>query len=107
MPRKEQVDALFGNEVQVSEKSQKFMPKDKLGFVGIDVRDGMPPSVREENPTGDDRMDMRIPCERGAEGLDDGDHAGACVGLIRSGGHHLTDGFVGESCEITQKLSMV
>ncbi len=76
------------------------MPKDKLGFVGIDVRDRMPPSVGEEDPTGDDRMDMRIPFERGAEGLDDGDHAGPCVGLIDSA-HHLTDGFVGESCEIT------
>ena len=60
MPRKEQVDALFGNEVPVSEKSQKFMPKDKLGFVCIDVRDGMPVSVREENSTSDDGMNMGI-----------------------------------------------
>ncbi len=36
------------------------MAKDKLGFVGIDVGNGMPLSVREEDPTRDDRMDMRI-----------------------------------------------
>ena len=56
LPRKEQVDALFGNEVPVSEKSEKLMAKSKLGFVCIDVRDGMPLSVREEEPTGDDGM---------------------------------------------------
>jgi len=59
LPREEQVDALFGNEVPVSEKSEKLMAKSKLGFVGIDVRDGMPLSVREENATRDDGMDMR------------------------------------------------
>ncbi len=36
------------------------MAKDKLGFVRIDVRDGMPLSVREENPTRDDGMNMRV-----------------------------------------------
>ena len=36
------------------------MAKDKLGFVCIDVRYGMPLSVREENPTGDDGMNMGI-----------------------------------------------
>ncbi len=34
------------------------MAKDKLDFVCIDVRDGMPLSVREEDPTGDDGMNM-------------------------------------------------
>ncbi len=60
MPREEQVDAFFGHEVPVSEKTEKLMAKGKFGFVGIDVRDGMPLSVREEEPTGDDGMDMRI-----------------------------------------------
>ncbi len=40
------------------------MAKDKLGFVRIDVRDGMPLSVREENPTRDDGMNMRVPALR-------------------------------------------
>ncbi len=37
------------------------MTKDQLGFVGVDVGDGMPLPVREEDPTGDDGMDVRIP----------------------------------------------
>ena len=36
------------------------MAEDKLGFVCIDVRYGMPLSVREENPTGDDGVYMGI-----------------------------------------------
>ncbi len=35
------------------------MAKDKLGFVCIDVTDGMPLSVREEDATGDDGINMR------------------------------------------------
>ena len=34
------------------------MAKDKLGFVCIDVRDGMPLSVREENSASDDGVNM-------------------------------------------------
>ena len=60
-PRKQQVDALFGDEVPVSEQSQKLMTKDQLGFVGVDIGDGMPLAVREEDPTGDDAMEVRIP----------------------------------------------
>ena len=105
-PRKQQVDALFGDEVPVSEQSQKLMTKDELGFVGIEG-DGMALPVCEEDPTSDDSMNVRIPFQRRSKRLNDGDHSWPGVGLIRSGGHHLTDGFVGESCEITQKLSMV
>ena len=36
------------------------MAEDKLGFVCIDVRNGMPLSVREENPTGDDAVYMGV-----------------------------------------------
>ena len=60
-PRQKQVDALFGDEVPVSEQSQKLMTKDELGFVGIDIGDGMPLPVGEENPAGDDGMDVGIP----------------------------------------------
>ena len=41
-PRQEQVDALLGDELAVSEKSQDLVPEDELGLVGIDIRDGMP-----------------------------------------------------------------
>jgi len=36
------------------------MTKDELGFVGVDIGDGMPLPVREENPAGDDGMDVRM-----------------------------------------------
>ena len=36
------------------------MAEDKLGFVCIDVRDGMPQSLREEDPAGNDGVDMGI-----------------------------------------------
>jgi len=49
-PRKQQVDALFGDEVPVSKQSQKLMTKDQLGFVGVDIGDGKPLPVREETP---------------------------------------------------------
>lgn len=82
------------------------MTQDELGLMGIDVGDGMPRTVVEENPAGDDGVNVRIPLQRRPEGLDDGDHAGASVGLIDGSGHHLADGFVGESCELSQELSM-
>ncbi len=37
------------------------MTKDELCFVGVDIRDGMPLPVGEENPTCDDSMDVRVP----------------------------------------------
>ena len=53
---------------------------------------------------------MRIPLQRGAEGLDDSHHAGASLGLVdteRGGSHPLADGLVGESCHLSKELSVV
>jgi len=51
-PGQEQVDALLGDEVAVSEKSQNLVPEDELGLIGVDVGDGMPRAVREEDAAG-------------------------------------------------------
>ena len=77
------------------------MTKDELGFVGVDIGDGMPLPVREEDPTSDDSMNVRIPFQRRSKRPDDGDHSWPRVGLIRSCRHHLADGLVGESREIS------
>ena len=90
-----------------SEKPKHFVAEDELGLVGIDVRDGMPRTLVENKPAGDDGVNVRIPIERRSKGLDDSHHAWTSVGLLDDGGHHLADGFVGESCELSQKLSMV
>ena len=82
------------------------MSKEELGFVGVDIRNGLPGSVIQENPAGDDGMDVKIPSKRGSKGLYHGDHSGLRVGLVDGGGHHLPDGSVGESGELSQKLSM-
>lgn len=87
----------MGEELPVSEKAQHLVAEDELGPMGIDVGDGLPSSVKEENPAGDDGMDVGVPLERGSEALDDSDHAGPSVRLLDGGGHHLADGFVGES----------
>ena len=63
-PRKQQVDALFGDEVEVSEQCEDLMTKDELCFVGVDIGDGMPLPVREENPTCDDGVYMGIEFQR-------------------------------------------
>ncbi len=39
-PRKQQVDALFGDEVPVSEQCEDLMTKEELCFVGVDIGDG-------------------------------------------------------------------
>lgn len=42
--------------------------------------------------------------------LNDGHHARPRLWLVRlgdGGGHHLVDGFVGESCQLSHKLSMI
>ena len=41
-PRKEQVDALLGDELAVSKKSQNLMPEDELDLMGVDLGDGLP-----------------------------------------------------------------
>ena len=87
------------------EKSQDLVPEDELGLMGIDIGDGLPGSVKEENPASDDGMNVRVPVQRRPEDLDDGDHAGPSVRLV-DGDHHLADGFVGESRELSQELSM-
>ena len=106
-PRQEQVDTLFGDELAVSEESQNFVPKDELGLMTIDVGDGLPRSITEENSASDDGMDVRVPSKRRTKGLDDGNHTGASVGLVDGGGHHLADGLVGESGQLSQKLAVV
>ena len=105
-PGQEQLDALLGDEVAVAKKSEDLVPKDELGLPGVDVRDGMPRAIGEEDAAGDDGVDVRVPLQRRAEGLDDGDHAGSRIGLLDRRGHHLADGFVGESCELSQEPSM-
>ena len=52
-------------------------------------------------------MDVWIPLQGRAEGLDDGDHAGSGMRFVDCRGHHLADGFVGELRELTQELAMV
>ncbi len=74
-----------------------LVTEDELGPMGSDVGDGMPRTIIEENPAGDDGMDVGVPLQRGSEALDDSHHAGPSVGLLDDGGHHLADGFVGES----------
>jgi len=43
-----------------------------------------------------------MPLERRAKGLNDGDHAGPGVGFVDGGDHHLADGVIGESNELSQ-----
>jgi hypothetical protein len=105
-PRKEQVDALLGDELAVPKKSQDLVPEEELSAMGIDVGDGMPRAVIEKNPASDDGVDVGIPFERRGKGLYDGNHTGPGIGLVDGSGHHLADGFVGESCELSKELSM-
>src|SRR3990172_12333474 len=84
-----------------SEKPKHFVAEDELGLVGIDVRDGMPRSVVQKKPAGDDGVNVRVPLQRRAESLDDGNHAWACLGLLHGASHHLANGFVGESSELS------
>ncbi len=82
----------LGDERAVSEKSQDLVPEDELGLVGIDIRDGMPRAVIEEEPARDDGVNVRIPLQRRPEGLDDGDHAGSSLRFAGRCSHHLADG---------------
>ena len=77
-PRQEQVDALLGDELAVSEKSQNFVPKDELGLMGIDVGDGMSFVSAVPNSSGNHAMNVRVPIERRAECLTDGNHPDGC-----------------------------
>ena len=61
------------------------MPEDELGLEGIDIGDGTPRAVIEEDTSSDDGLKVRVPLQRGAEGLDDGDHAGPGIGFVHKG----------------------
>ena len=76
------------------------MPKEELCFVWVDIGDGVPLAVCEENPTCDDGVYMGIEFQRRPKRLNDGDHSWPSVGLIRSGRHHLAYGLVGEPREV-------
>jgi hypothetical protein len=49
-PRQEKVDALGSDEPSVSKKSEDFVAEEALGNMGVEVRDGKPRAVIEENP---------------------------------------------------------
>ena len=94
-PRQEQVNALFSHEATVPEKTEELVPEEELGAMSIDIGNGNPLAIGVPNG---------LPLERRPEGLDDGDHAGASIGLVGGGGH-LTDGFVGEPCDVAATKS--
>lgn len=50
----------MGDEVFVAEEPEHLLTEDEFGLMGIDVGDGMPRSVVEENPAGDDGVNVRI-----------------------------------------------
>jgi hypothetical protein len=97
----------LGDELAVSKKSEDFVAEEELGVMGVHVRDGKPRAVLEENPSGNDGMNVRIPLQSGPKGLDDGDHARAGIGSFDRRGQHLADGFESEPGELSQELSMV
>ncbi len=55
--------SVLGNEPTVSKKTQELVPKYELGFVRIDVGDGMPFPVRAPDASGDDGVDVGVPLE--------------------------------------------
>jgi hypothetical protein len=91
-PGEEKVDAVLGDEISVSKKPEDLVPEEELGVMGVEVRDGKPRAVLEENPAGDDGMDVRIPLQGRAKGLDDGDHTRPGIGFVDGRGHHLSGG---------------
>lgn len=60
-PGQEQVDALLGDELAVSKKSKQLVAEKKLGLVGIEIGDGLPRAVTEEDPASDDGMNVWVP----------------------------------------------
>ena len=60
-PGEEKVDALGSDELSVSKKSEDFVAEEELGVMGVDIGNGKPGAVLEENPAGNDGMDVRIP----------------------------------------------
>jgi hypothetical protein len=62
-PRQERLDTLLGQEPAVSKKSKHLVTEEELGLVGVDVGDGMPRPLTQENAACDDRMDVGIPLE--------------------------------------------
>ena len=59
-PGQEKLDALMGDEVAVSKKCQNLVPEDELGLIGVDVRDGMPRLVREEDAASDQGVNANL-----------------------------------------------
>jgi hypothetical protein len=106
-PGEKKVDALGSDELSVTKKSENLVAEEELGVMGVDVRDGMPRAVLEENPSGHDGMNVRIPLQRGPKGLEDGDHSGPGLGLFDRCDHHLVNGFESEPGELRKELSMV
>ena len=50
----------MGDEDFVAKPSQHFVTEDKLGLMGIDVGNGLPRTVIEENAASDDGVDVRV-----------------------------------------------
>ncbi|HXV63453.1 MAG TPA: hypothetical protein VEK15_22320 [Vicinamibacteria bacterium] len=62
-PGQEQVDALLGDELTVSKKSQNLVPEEKLGLMRVHIGNRLPQSLVEENPASDEGMNVRVPLE--------------------------------------------
>src|SRR3990172_3385063 len=80
-----------------------------FNFTGIDKGSGCQDPSSRRTPRVTMAWMWRVASKRRAKCLDDRDHArpGVVHVDVDGGGHHLVNGFVGESCELSQKLSMI
>lgn len=63
-PRKEQVDAILGNEASISEQGEYLVSEQQLGSMGIDVGNGKPLAVGCPHAPGSDGVDVGVPLQR-------------------------------------------
>ena len=104
--RGEKLDAFLGEKSFALEQAKDFVSPELFGGLEAEVGHGEPLSLLIPNASRSKAVDVRMWIKESAKSLRHGDDAGPSVGVGGSFGHQLLDGFIGETREIGEKLSV-
>lgn len=104
-PGKEPADTLLAGHSLVLEEAEHRVAAEERGHLAVDERDRSPPTFVVPPAAADQRVEVGMPAEVVAGGLDDDDHAGQdLLAVSRSRSDQGAGGLVGDAAEAVARL---
>ena len=106
VPRAQFINESIGDAVMIFEHGEDFFAEDDESMRGIDMRNGMEVAEGIKNAISNKAMDVGIPGEEVAKGLDGGDEAGLKRFMRENGTKEFNDSFGSTSGKLSQEGSI-